>query len=106
MQIHEPGNRDSLKPYYCTVCDARCADINQMVRHRAIHTENKPFSCKHCDYKTRWKKDLKTHEMIHTGEFKCSYEMTLYMSPTIAPTLHQKHHFIVLLIIIVSIRNI
>ncbi|XP_067948584.1 zinc finger protein 708-like [Watersipora subatra] len=68
MQIHEPGNRDSLKPYYCTVCDARCADINQMVRHRAIHTENKPFECKHCDYKTRWKKDLKTHEMIHSGE--------------------------------------
>ena len=69
MQIHEPDNTDLSKPFYCNVCDARSSDMNLMVRHRAIHTDEKPFQCQHCDYKTRWKKDLKTHELIHTGQY-------------------------------------
>ena len=73
MQIHEPDNTDLSKPFYCNVCDARSSDMNLMVRHRAIHTDEKPFQCQHCDYKTRWKKDLKTHELIHTGQYVHSW---------------------------------
>nr|XP_054932131.1 gastrula zinc finger protein XlCGF8.2DB-like isoform X2 [Dermacentor andersoni] len=61
------------KPYQCAICPYRSASRSSMLYHIKNHTGDKPFACNECSYVTANRTDLVKHIRVHTGEkpYKC-----------------------------------
>ncbi|XP_029109356.1 uncharacterized protein LOC108937551 [Scleropages formosus] len=61
------------KPFSCSHCDKRFAQLSNLVTHKRVHTGEKPYCCSHCGKQFAQSRYLVTHQRVHTGEkpFKC-----------------------------------
>lgn len=52
------------RPYACTLCPSRFADISNLHKHTKIHTGAKPYVC-HCGKSYNQQSSLNTHKKTH-----------------------------------------
>lgn len=54
--------------HMCEICGMRFGLLENLNRHRMIHTDQRPFPCTYCEKRFRLAQHLKEHIRIHTGE--------------------------------------
>ena len=57
------------KPYECDVCNRRCTQANDLVRHKRTHTGEKSYECDVCNKKFSSSSKLLQHKVkVHKKE--------------------------------------
>lgn len=75
-----PHRHSGEKPYSCTQCNYRAAQLGHLNEHKQIHSDTKrkvyarkEQQCPHCDYKAKQKSHMTAHIRMHTRDrpFEC-----------------------------------
>lgn len=70
----------------CEICGMRFGLLENLNRHRMIHTDQRPFPCTYCTKRFRLAQHLKEHIRIHTGKirtFVCFRGVALFQKQTV-----------------------